>query len=338
MENVLILQGGGSLGAYECGVFKVLDKHGIRFDVVAGTSIGAVNASIIAANDEPSKVLEDFWIDVADKLTPALPYPFNALYSLSISSIFGNPKVFKPRWLSFDYSNLFPFLWTYLYDLEPLRDTLRNYIDLDRLNNSSIRLIITATDIQRAESVAFDNRRIRIDYDHILASASFPFYGIAWIKKDNRYFWDGSLMSNTPLREVIEASPREDKNVYMVNLFPRLQDVLPSNIFEVWHRARDIMHVDKTKHNVKISRIISKYLEVMKRMHDLLNNDNRFDEIEKDYHRLVVERGAIIRRIVRIERIENTHFLFEDADFSLASIMRLIKEGEKDAEKALRLY
>jgi NAD(P)H-flavin reductase len=153
MENVLILQGGGSLGAYECGVFKVLYEQNIKFDIVAGTSIGAVNASIISASKyNPAKALEEFWLDIADKFTPEyLPYPFNAFYSLSIASIFGNPKVFKPRWFN-PYDD-----WTYLYDLEPLKDTLMHYIDLDNLRN---RLIITATDIQRSEPVAFDSNSI----------------------------------------------------------------------------------------------------------------------------------------------------------------------------------
>ncbi|RMF29778.1 MAG: patatin-like phospholipase family protein, partial [Candidatus Nitrosothermus koennekii] len=318
MENVLILQGGGSLGAYECGVFKVLAEQNIKFDIVAGTSIGAVNASIISASKyNPAKALEEFWLDIADKFTPEyLPYPFNAFYSLSIASIFGNPKVFKPRWFN-PYDD-----WTYLYDLEPLKDTLMNYIDLDNLRN---RLIITATDIQRSESVAFDSNSIRLDMDHILASAAFPFYGIKWINKDNRYFWDGSLLSNTPLREVINASPKESKNVYIVNLFPRVHDTIPTNLFEVWHRARDIMHTDKTKHNIKMSRVISKYLKVMHDMHDLLDHKNpKFAEIEEEYHRIAVDKGAIINKIVRFERMEETHYLFEDADFSISSIKRLI--------------
>lgn len=331
MENVLVLQGGGSLGAYECGVFKVLHKYNIKFDIIAGTSIGAVNASIIASNkDEPAKVLEEFWFDVADKLTPEyLPYPLNAFYSLFIASWLGNPKVFRPRWFTNN-----PFQWQFLYDLEPLRDTLTNYIALDNLHT---RLVITATDIQRSESIAFDSKSIKLEYDHILASAAFPFYGIKWTNWDGRYLWDGSLLSNTPLREVITASPKEDKNVYIVNLFPRFHDTLPTNMFEIWHRARDIMHTDKTKHNVKISRVISKYLKVMKEMHELLDNNHpKFAEVEEAYHKIAVDRGAIINKIVRFERTEETHFLFEDADFSIASIKRLINEGEKDAMKVLK--
>lgn len=333
MENVLILQGGGSLGAYECGVFKVLYEEGIKFDIVAGTSIGAVNASIIASNKyNTANVLEEFWFDVADELTPEyLPYPLNAFYSLAIASGFGNPRMFRPKWF---IPNADLLRWEFLYDPEPLRDTLKSYVDL---NNLYTRLIVTATDIQRSESITFDSKNIQLELDHILASAAFPFYGIKWVNWEGRYLWDGSLLSNTPLREVINASPREDKTVYIVNLFPRVHDTLPSNMFEVWHRARDIMHTEKTKHNMKLSKVISKYLKVMKDMHELLDSKNpRFADIEEEYHKIAVDRGAIIDKIVRIERIEETHFLFEDADFSISSIKRLINQGKKDAIKALK--
>ncbi len=169
-ETVLVMQGGGSLGAYECEVYKTLAKRGIKFDIIAGTSIGAINAAIIVGskNDaEPAAQLEDFWLNVAEKIT---------------------------------------------------------------LSNSDTRprLVITSTDIQKRESVTFDSKFMSIDTDHIIACAGFPFYGIAWTEKDGRYLWDGSLQSNTPFREVIDASPKYDKNVYI----PRIQKKLPENMLD----------------------------------------------------------------------------------------------------------
>ncbi|MGN6350987.1 MAG: DUF3734 domain-containing protein, partial [Candidatus Nitrosocosmicus sp.] len=109
-----------------------------------------------------------------------------------------------------------------------------------------------------------------------------------------------------------------------------------------WHRARDIMHTDRTEHNIHMSKAITKYLDVMKDMHDLLNNINidenmkdLFFKIEKEYHRIATDRGAIIEQITKIEREEDTHFIFEDADFSTQTIQKLIKQGEADAEEAL---
>jgi NTE family protein len=233
----------------------------------------------------------------------------------------------------------------YLYDVLPLKNTLSRHIDFIKFNtnsrkSSSIpRLIITATDIQDSESVTFDSRDVNIDLEHIISCIGYPFYGISWIQKNGRYLWDGSLQSNTPLREVIDASPKNDKNVYIVNLFPRKHHDLPTNMFETWHRARDIIHTDKTLHNVKMSAVISRYIQLLEDMYDIIttssdeNTKSRFrDSTESEYHKLVQQRGAIIKNIVRIERSEDTHFLFEDADFSLDTIKHLIKQGEQDAE------
>lgn len=111
---------------------------------------------------------------------------------------------------------------------------------------------------------------------------------------------------------------------------------------ESWHRARDIMHTDKTEHNMRMSKIITRYLALLKEMHDIISTINldekakaRLEKIEPEYHKLACERGAIIEEIIRIERREETHFLFEDADFSLATIKQLIKQGEEDAENVI---
>ncbi|TBR08899.1 MAG: patatin-like phospholipase family protein [Candidatus Nitrosotenuis sp.] len=343
-ETVLVLQGGGSLGAYECGVYKTLQKHRIKFDIVAGTSIGGINAAIIAASkdDDPAKNLEDFWLTLAERTTPSFfPEETRALLSAMQSSIYGNPKAFAPIWFAPTFLNFFNL--PYLYDITPLKNTLKEYTDFGKLKDpKNPRLIVTSTDIQSGKSCIFDSRRNDIDAEHVIASAGYPFYGISWTKIDNRYLWDGTLLSNTPLTEVIDASPRQDKKVYIVNLFPQRQDEIPENMVESWHRARDIMHTDKTDHTVRMSRVISRQLALIKEMHDIIESANlnkgdaeKFSLLELEYHRLACERGAIIRQVIRIARKEDVHFLFEDADFSIATIKQLIRNGEMDAENAL---
>jgi NTE family protein len=241
-----------------------------------------------------------------------------------------------------------------------LEDTLAKFVDFERINKQyrsgintksgssnetkriSPRLIMTCTDIQRSESVTFDSDHMELDAGHVIACTGFPFYGLAWAKINGMYLWDGSLLSNTPLREVIDASPKNDKRVYIVNLFPKIQRELPTNIFDIWHRARDIIHTDKTDHNIHMSKIVSRYLTVMRQMHDLLNNVQMDEnmkstllQIEKEYHKLATDRGAIIEEITKVERKEDVRYIFEDADFSLATIKKLIKQGEDDAENAL---
>jgi NTE family protein len=157
-----------------------------------------------------------------------------------------------------------------------------------------------------------------------------------------QYLWDGTLLSNTPLREVIDASPKHYKKVYVVDLFPNIQPEIPKNMFEVWHRARDIMHTDKTEHNVRMSKLINRYLTLIRDMHGIINKTNidenakaKLDKIEKEYHKLACDRGTIIKEIIRIKRHEHSHFLFEDADFSLETIRELIERGERDTKDAL---
>lgn len=348
-ETVLVLQGGGSLGAYECGVYKTLHKHKIKFDIISGTSIGGINASIIAGskNDTPSKDLENFWLSLAETVSATF---FNdktrAISSSMYSAIWGNPKVFQPIWFipgSFNFQGNYP----YLYDITPLKNTLNEYVDFGKLKNpTSPRLIVTSTDIQNGKASVFDSKQDNITVEHVLASASYPFYGISWTKIDGRYLWDGTLLSNTPLTEVIDASPQKDKKVFIVNLFPHNQEEIPKNMIEAFHRARDIMHTDKTDHTIRMSKAISSYLEMLKEMHDLImenfdsgrlddKSKDRFLKIEPKYHKFAVERGAVVQEIIRIERQEETHFLFEDADFSTDTIKQLIKNGEKDAENAI---
>jgi NTE family protein len=376
VETVLVLQGGGSLGAYECGVYKTLAKHNIKFDIVSGTSIGALNAAIIAASahnydsiKNSAQELEAFWLELAETLIP-LPAQFSSAYFTDesratlasiYSAIYGNPKAFIPRWITsgffFNYLQPFrPFPYP-LFDIAPLKKTLSRYVDFTKLGNpDKPRLIVTSTDIQTSEPVISDSKDTNINVDHVIASAGFPFYGIAWTQKDGRYLWDGALLSNTPLREVINASPTSDKIVYLVNIFPHYQKELPQDMFEAWHRARDIIYTDKTDNNIRLSKIISRHLSLLKEMHDLLmiitsnvklkEKDNemqpnvkllkeRFDKMELEYNKLARRRGAIIKETVRIERPEKTHFLFEDADFSVATIKKLIKQGEVDTERAL---
>jgi NTE family protein len=301
-----------------------------------------------------------------------------SIISTSFAAMWGNPKAFIPKWAKpethLNYQILFGLPYP-LFDITPLRQTLSKYVDFAQLkkngssseqekqqghssssssnNNRKPRLIVTCTDIQRSEPVVFDSNYVNIDIDHIIACIGFPFYGIGWTQKDGRYLWDGSLLSNTPLIEVIDASPVLDKRVYIVNLFPRYQEELPNDMLEAWHRARDIMYTDKTYSNVRTSEIISRYLSLLNEMHDVIhardqygsvtntNNNNskaskeKLAKIEEEYSKLAYNRGTIIQDIIRIERTEESRFLFEDADFSTETIKKLISQGERDTDKAL---
>ncbi len=207
------------------------------------------------------------------------------------------------------------------------------------------RLILTSTDIQKGESVIFDNAFTDITIDKIVACAGYPFYGLKWNESEGKYLWDGSLLTNTPMLEVVRRSPKMDKKFYIVDVFPRQQKELPTNMIEVWHRARDIVFMDKTDKNIEILKAIEKYLSLMRRMYHVLYSKSakvdqttieKLKEIEFEYHSLNQKHGASITDLVRIGRREGSlHYLFEDADFSTYRIKKLITEGEKDVDRIL---
>ena len=271
IENVLILQGGGSLGAFGCGVFKALANNNIKIDIVAGTSIGGVNAAIIAGSkgDHPEKELEQFWLELAEgdsKLSSSFvdwssqyptPVPTSISHAQSTLSFYrsafhGNKKVFVPRWrpehFFSDPQYLTPEKWTYLFDHSPLVNTLEKYVDFNKLQpngDPNTRLIITAVNVMTAEPLIFDSSKQQITPKHMLATTGYPTYYFKWVEVEKGvYAWDGSLLSNTPLREVIDASPIKDKRIFLVENYPKNINKLPENIQEIQHRARDIMFSD----------------------------------------------------------------------------------------------
>jgi NTE family protein len=405
LENVLILQGGGSLGAFGCGVFKTLANSNIKLDIIAGTSIGGINAAIIAGSKDakhPELLLEQFWLELSesfvdfDKVTlpssASLPkfieklllvLPSNNYYyhhhfptasseqenystikaneraikmkqlrSFYSSAIFGNDKMFKPRWRQetalTDPEYFAPQNWTYMYDLAPLVKTLEKYIDYNKLKpngNPNARLILTAVNVLTADPLTFDSSKQQITSKHILATSAYPLYNFPWIEvEDGVYAWDGGLLNNTPLREVIDASPVKDKRIFLVENYPKRVNALPKNLPEVYHRARDIMFSDKTVYNVRMSKVITLYLRYIEELYQLIEthtdltkvDPKQLKRIRKKYKKYKQERGAEIKDIFYITRDEPFPHMYENADFSPETIKNSIKEGEMKTIQALK--
>jgi NTE family protein len=401
IENVLVLQGGGSLGAFGCGVFKELANNNIKLDIIAGTSIGGINAAIIAGSKDakhPEHLLEQFWLELSESFVdlhrstfPSLPkfleemllpsgYYYNLptdslnqqknyscstmnanehaikmkqLRSFYSSAIFGNDKMFKPRWRQetalTDPEYFTPQKWTYMYDLAPLVKTLEKYIDYDKLKpggNPNARLILTAVNVLTADPLTFDSSKQQITSKHILATSAYPLYNFRWIEvEDGVYAWDGGLLSNTPLREVIDASPVIDKRIFLVENYPKRVDALPKSLPEVYHRARDIMFSDKTEYNVRMSKVITQYLRYIEELYQLIEthmdltkvDPKQLKRIRKKYKKYKQERGAEIKDIFHITRDEPFPHMYENADFSPQTIKNSIKEGEMKTIQALKV-
>lgn len=391
VENVLILQGGGSLGAFGCGVFKALATSNIKIDIIAGTSIGGLNASIIAGSkgeDHPEKALEQYWLELGEYSSANLNSPFmewlaryplptptplppppstpttdhsaithisqvKSVMSFYSSAIYGNNKIFVPRWrpeFAFTDPEYFtPNKWAYLYDHSPLVKTAEKYIDYNKLQPNgkpNSRLIITAVNVMTAEPLIFDSAKQQITSKHILAATGYPSYYFPWAEVEKGvYAWDGSLLSNTPLREVIDASPVKDKQVFLVENYPKRCDALPDNLLEVQHRARDIMFSDKTIHNVQMSKTITYYLRLINDLYKMLEDHfssekkediEKFEKIRAKYKKVSEEHGAEIKRVHYITRSEPFPSLYENADFSVDAIKASIKDGELKTNQILK--
>jgi NTE family protein len=379
-ENVLVLQGGGSLGAFACGVFKALVKKDIRIDIAAGTSMGAVNAAIIVGSktDHPERDLEEFWLEIAESNHTIIPDTY-LLYYDSISgkyipkqissasanaAIFGVPKMFVPRWWSLQPTDqgilsdgeedgtqppyfTDPRSWTYVYDHSPLAKTLDKYVDYKKLNLAATkeelpqirRLIITAVDVMTSRPLIFDNTKMEIKAKHILASSGYPIYGFPWVEVEKGlYGWDGSLLSNTPVREVLSASPRNDKNIFIVENYTRNIHRLPSNMAEVESRAKDILFSDKNMENIKMSKLITRQIQLIERLYEVFDklvdksklDDNEVEKIKSEYNTLIGNYGAVIKSVTRIVRTElESPSMLQNADFSPQTIKELIVQGER---------
>ncbi|MGD9541665.1 patatin-like phospholipase family protein [Methylocystis sp.] len=227
-DTILVLQGGGSLGAYQAGAFESLSRAGIEFDWIVGVSIGAINASIIAGNPPESRVakLRSFWESVTADYPPAA-FAFsgasgqNLYASLSALRCFtlGVPGFFLPR-VDFSFDELVGVGDTSFYDTSPLRKLLEQHVDFDMINSGSVRLSLRSVNVKTGQVVCFDNRETRIGPENIMASGALP-PGFPPIQIGSDYYWDGGIISNTPLSFVLDAATSGKSLIFEVDLFNR---------------------------------------------------------------------------------------------------------------------
>ena len=278
-----------------------------------------------------------------------------SLISFYTSAIYGNKKVFVPRWKPeyalIDPEYFVPHEWTYLYDHSPLVNNIEKYIDYNKLQPNgrpNARLIITAVNVLTSEPLIFDSSKQQITSKHILATTGYPRYYFRWVEVEKGiYAWDGSLLSNTPLREVIDASPAKDKRVFLVENYPRYSERLPDNLLEVEHRTRDIMFCDKTLHNKKLAKAITYYLRFIDELYHVIENrfdlenaqdKEQFEKIKAKYMKISEENGAQIKGLYYISRDEPFPDLYENADFSIDTIKASIRDGELKTKQILNGY
>ena len=251
-RSVLVLQGGGALGSYQAGVFQALAEAGVAPDWVAGVSIGAINASIIAGNPPGRRTarLRAFWHRITTAALPWLPTPFSdipAWDSLSQrigaanAMMFGQSGFFRPR-PPLDWMGAGPLSF---YDAGELRATLEELVDFDLINAGVTRLSVGAVEVETGNLIYFDSARQKLGPEHIMASGALP-PGFSAVTIEGRSFWDGGLVSNTPLQHVLADQPRANSLIFQVDLFPA-RGPLPATLDEVAERDKDIRYSSRTR-------------------------------------------------------------------------------------------
>jgi NTE family protein len=249
----LILQGGGALGAYQAGVYQALHEAGLEPDWVAGVSIGGINSAIIAGNPPERRLerLEEFWETVTSRDTATTwfdgddPRKMRNMFSALSSMMFGQPGFFKPNLMNAWLSPRGARTATAMYDTTPLRETLDRLVDFDLINAGKVRFAVGAVNVTTANFIYFDNAEIRIGPEHVMASGALP-PALPMVRIGADHFWDGGLVSNTPLQHLLTNCGSADMLVFQVDLFSA-DGVLPRDMGEVMSRQKDIQYSSRTR-------------------------------------------------------------------------------------------
>ncbi|HET6619216.1 MAG TPA: patatin-like phospholipase family protein [Dongiaceae bacterium] len=344
----LVLQGGGALGSYQAGVYQGLHEVGILPNWFAGISIGAINAAILAGNapDERGARLTEFWETICRSAflpDPTIDERITALAGdgpgrAAISAIAagrallgGQDGFFTPRVPP-------PFLWpfggiaaTSYYDTQPLKQTLERLVDFDRINARETRLSVGAVDIETGNFAYFDNATMKIAPEHIMASGALP-PGFPAIEIDGRFYWDGGLVSNTPLTEVLSHTPRRDTIAFQVDLWsadgPR-----PNNILDVAEREKDIRYSSRTRMATDAAIELQCLRRALKRALDCLPAAAADPEIAALRDLSCSKVYNIIHLIYRDKHYEAQH---KDYEFSLPTMREHWEAGLTDIRRTLR--
>ncbi|BDC42290.1 patatin-like phospholipase family protein [Paraburkholderia terrae] len=359
-QVVLVLQGGGALGAYQAGVFEALHDAGIEPDWVIGTSIGAINGAIIAGNRPEDRMsrLRTFWDRVTwtgpqapDWLSACAPacaalglpaYLATAwaawipgyeqwLRNLSIMAQ-GLPAFFTPRadaWLALHAP--VGIEQAAFYHTEPLRETLASLIDFDYLNRKQTRLTVGTVSVGSGHMRYFTNRDAPLDVEHVMASAAFP-PGFPSVRIDGEAYWDGGIYSNTPLEAVLDDRPRNSSVIFTVQLWPAHGDE-PASIQQAMSRQRDIQYSSRAESHLERQRQIHRLRHVIRELGKHLPDDQRDTAAVKE----LLNWGC--GTTMQVIELDAPNFgrddMHKDIDFSKDGIRRRWEAGYADAQRMI---
>ena len=344
-QRVLVLQGGGALGSYQAGAFQALCHQGFEPEWVAGISIGAVNAAIIAGNDQKQRVdrLKEFWEMVS------APVPWNPVLktdrgrsaynetSAAIIATFGVPGFFTPRippaplWPSGS-----PQAQSY-YDTAPLRRTLERLVDFDRINDLKCRLSVGAVGVTSGNFRYFDNLEFRrqgkrIEPEHIMASGALP-PGFPSIVIDGEHYWDGGIASNTPLDFVLDAETDRDLLIFHVDLFSA-RGLLPETLLEAAEREKDIRFSSRTRMNTDKNRQLHNARKAVRDLIAKLPEELQHDASVEFLRKAAKENTVTVVHL--IYKSKNYESSSKDYDFSHLAMVEHWEAGVRDVHLSMQ--
>jgi NTE family protein len=338
-HTVLVLQGGGALGAYQAGVYEGMAEQGFAPDWVAGVSIGAINAALIAGNPPERRIerMRAFWDEVSAGVPLTIPALFDPLrlafnrISATATAMFGVPGFFVPRVPPpFFAPDGAPEALS-VYDTAPLRDTLDDLVDFDLVNRKGVRLSLGSVNVRSGNSIYFDNRDRPITAEHVMASGALP-PGFPPVVIDGDHYWDGGIVSNSPLWYVLDDSPHINAMIVQVDLF-NARGELPANLDQVLERAKDIQYSSKTRFNTMRIKELENLRAALGRLLEKLPPELRDDP---DY-RMVAPLGALERHMTLVHLI-NRRVAYassaKDYEFSRATVRQLWEAGLEDVRRS----
>jgi NTE family protein len=344
-QSVLVLQGGGALGSYQAGAYQALRNFDFEPEWIAGISIGAVNAAIIAGNDSDKRIdrLKEFWEMVSAPVPwhPATKTErgrvlFNET-SAALIAAFGVPGFFTPRIPPAPlWPQGTPQAQSY-YDTAPLRKTLERLVDFDRINDLKVRLSVGAVSVTSGNFRYFDNFEFRkmgkkIGPEHIMASGALP-PGFPAIEIEGEHYWDGGIASNTPLDYVLDVETDRDLLVFQVDLFSARGD-LPKNLLEAAEREKDIRYSSRTRMNTDKNRQIHNarkaVRDLIKKLPDNMKNDPSVEFLAKAARENTV---TVVHLIYRSKNYETNS---KDYDFSHVAMVEHWETGVRDVHLSMR--
>ncbi|OEZ54327.1 patatin-like phospholipase family protein [Duganella sp. HH105] len=341
LRVVLVLQGGGALGAYQAGVFQAMHEHGLAPDWIVGTSIGAINAAILAGNPHETRLqrLRQFWDGIAHRdsydmrQVPDQQRRSNVLLQTWDTLLRGVPGFFKPRFMSlFPTGTAVDPEQASFYDTSELGDTLNRLIDFDYLNQpGGMRLTVNALKVACGSLRSFDNREQALNADHIRASGALP-PGFPPVRIDGELYWDGGLYSNTPLETVLDDNEHVDTLCFMVDLWSA-DGPEPTTLDEVQTRQKDVTFASRSKRHLDDYVATHKLQQKLRELYQALPERAKTVEGAQDLAELGCGTTLHVVRLAYAGRDWN--MAAKDINFSKGSIEWRWEQGYQDALRAI---